>query len=418
MRPGRMCDGISLLAVGFFLCGFFLNEPAALVPVAGIILLLGADALILLRKAQTLCAGLKITRTTPDRYARVGSIQKVTFLAEIGDSIKKSADSGLTIQIRDLLPIGAVPVSGNTRGEPGTSISHTFQSLVTGAIRPEGVEVIIKDVFFSTSIRLSRPIDCEPRFVVLPLPEEWESLRPGFGTREAEKRGLLSGSNVLWFRKFAEGDSLRSVDWKMSAKYDTRYVRECGGQFGGFPLFIIDLPEFGEDKGLEKIRRSALSALSGTTSEQGAVLLISGGNLIRFIPFSHATNLIDEVTPYLNPVARFTSYYRYFSSRRLVSFVDANTEFSSTIQTITNSFGGKKQIPLFARQITSALEMAPNADCVLFTTGIGDISHLEMIGRIAAQGRIPVRFVVPQELLQDAARKILLSTGAAVEVCR
>ncbi len=220
MHPKRRCDGILLLAAGFFLCGFFLNEPAALFPATGILILLGIDALILLRKAQNICDNLSITRKTTERYARVGSIQNVTFLVHPGEKNLKTSYPGCQIHIRDLLPRGVIQVSGTTGGEPDTPISYAFQSLVTGAIQPEGAEVTIEDVFFSTTIQMRRNEDREPRFVVLPLPEEWESLRPGFGTRETDKKSVLSDSRsilLLRFMSMVKGIKVTSLD---SAAYN------------------------------------------------------------------------------------------------------------------------------------------------------------------------------------------------------
>lgn len=90
------------------------------------------------------------------------------------------------------------------------------------------IEVIIKDVFGLYSIR--KKISSKTSLLVYPKPVELSSFRiksmEQLGDIAIEDKAFQDRSRVSSLRTFREGDSVKSIYWKMSAKMDKLIVKE------------------------------------------------------------------------------------------------------------------------------------------------------------------------------------------------
>lgn len=99
-----------------------------------------------------------------------------------------------------------------------------------GAYELSGLSVELEDPLGVAARRAAAP--CQARLVVLPVLEQLEDLTPfsAFAGRDEALRSTAArlGSGLSSFRQYAEGDDLRLVHWKTTARIGELMVREGG----------------------------------------------------------------------------------------------------------------------------------------------------------------------------------------------
>lgn len=116
--------------------------------------------------------------------------------------------------------------------QPGESARIVLSLPTThrGAYELAGVSVELEDPLGVAARRVGAP--CTARLVVLPVLEQLEDLAPfsAFAGRDEALRSTAArlGSGLSSFRQYAEGDDLRLVHWKTTARIGELMVREGG----------------------------------------------------------------------------------------------------------------------------------------------------------------------------------------------
>ena len=106
----------------------------------------------------------------------------------------------------------------------------------------------------------------------------------GTGRRETNRFSIYKGSNIISYRDYVNGDNLRFVDWKLSAKYGKLIVRQYGAQEKKPGLIVLDLPEVKEEFDTAAFA-GLINRVTGEAEQsiiaagEVSILLISGINL-------------------------------------------------------------------------------------------------------------------------------------------
>jgi uncharacterized protein (DUF58 family) len=130
---------------------------------------------------------------------------------------------------RTPIEVGEIAVPPLVPGEDGR-IVLTLPTTARGAFELSGFSLDLEDPLGVACRRVTAP--CSTRLVVLPVLEQLEDLAPfsAFAGRHEALRSAASrlGSGLSSFRSYAEGDDLRLVHWKTTARIGELMVREGG----------------------------------------------------------------------------------------------------------------------------------------------------------------------------------------------
>ena len=170
-----------------------------------------------------------------------------------------------------------------------------------------GLLIEAADTFFSITIACSSPRYAGEPITVHPSSGKVGSLGglsmavAGSDVRrkEFDRLGVYRGEDTSGFRPFRQGDDISMVDWKLTAKYGTTFIRQRTTQGGDAPLVIVDLPVSGDAESIS-VLSAASEAIERIVQEFGecSLLVISGGEVIDY--YAHQ-NDPSAVLPLLTP---------------------------------------------------------------------------------------------------------------------
>jgi hypothetical protein len=283
----KRCSRVIIAAFLLFtVAAFVLDKPGFLFISLSLWVFLIYRYTVFFHTVKKVLSSVQIRRTTDKTLFRQGTScsvnTHVTIEGQEGMSIlySEQISVGTTIEDGDFkAPIIPVDISD-------IELSYRLTPLLHGNILLPGGLVNIEDPFFAVEILLSKKSMSGPVLHVQPAPFfEKKRQKNQIGGVETLKLKPQQGYSVRTFRKYLEDDDLRAIDWKMSAKFDTLYVREYTSLENYPPLIIIDLPdknqEYDEEKFSEVVR--GVSATIDKNLKEGSsisLLLISGPNII------------------------------------------------------------------------------------------------------------------------------------------
>ncbi len=325
---------------------------------------------------------------------------------------------GCTVTFEDLIPAGAAILNGiNTADVSGPvknaaiTGSYTISPVVSGEVMFGGVRVILKDHYFMTSIEFSTEPFRKPALHIEPVALfEHEKGLGRYGEAETEKTSSIRGYGIRSFRNYLKGDDPRTIDWKMTAKHGKFYVREYYGLAGEPPLLIVDLPDASSDYpahaydlmigGMNDALRSAVRETHGCT-----LLIISGPNLLKYIPFEKSTVQARKTIDALHGQKRLLSWYRTADPAYIRSFLHNHegsgmTEersFSAGLSKIYQHFLPAASRSRFEVQFKGVLKEKKISGIYLFSLYNGDLSHIRSIIMQGRSTGVRVILQVPSE---------------------
>lgn len=171
------------------------------------------------------------SQVTPP-VVHVGDIARLELVVE-----NRGRSRSRRVQLRDLpyrgrqepIPLGEVEVPPLPAGESAKILVELLTG-TRGAFELAGMAVAVEDPLGLACRGV--PIGGEARLLVLPRIEQLEDLAPfsGFSNRDETSRSTAArlGSGLSSFRRYAEGDDLRLVHWKTTARVGELMVREGG----------------------------------------------------------------------------------------------------------------------------------------------------------------------------------------------
>ncbi|MDD1652365.1 MAG: DUF58 domain-containing protein [Methanomicrobiales archaeon] len=244
MLPTRCVQAVLFLSLALSATALVLGNRAILAGATAILVFIGWRGILFQQEFARLIREVTVSRVPATTLARQGS--------EISVATRVTWDRPLpfTCTVEDLVPPGSIVDDGESAQEVpagsggGITLRYRMQVLTHGTIPFVGIRLTTSDPFFRNGIMLGKDTFTRPELHIHPAGSfTGEGGGVGFGERESDQLRGLTSLTTRSFRLFQDGDSLKAVDWKLSAKHAKLYVREYAGLLGQPPVIVIDLPD-------------------------------------------------------------------------------------------------------------------------------------------------------------------------------
>ena len=280
IRPTRTTGGIVVLALALAVVALPLANPAAALAAGSLALFLFWRAWRFERDLFAAATSLAVNRDVDRTILRQGAAATVRVRVEI------AVPPGMEIRVRDIPP--AVASGGAPLSPPGKAAAYTIRLMAPGETAFGGVVLLASDAFFTRDLTCRRPTAPHLRVFPVGTTENGRGTGAGMGDAEVDRRAALAGQGIRGFRPYRSGDDPGQIDWKVSARRDTYYIRQLTGLEGGAPLIAVDLPpRAGDDPAtFARFSMAVCGAVEGAiTSRDGcSLLVVAGGEVVRFLP--------------------------------------------------------------------------------------------------------------------------------------
>nr|WP_245249583.1 DUF58 domain-containing protein [Methanolinea mesophila] len=386
-----------------------------------ILIVAGARAVAFQHALASTAASATCSRRTENLILRQGGSTSVE------TTVSLVAPKGACIELTDLTPPGGSVIQGDTTwrttgtGYPDRStLRYRLAYFATGELLFGGITIAVKDPFFSARVHLSGDSFRRPAVFVEPLNQfSGKSGLEGTGERELERITPLKGYGIRAFRLYRDGDDPRAIDWKLTAKHGKTYVREYAGLAGAPPLLVIDLPGPGQEgnpAAFDQILGAVNDAIirGGVYDNSCGLLLISGPNLIKFVPAErstlHARRLIDEAGRMPRVYSSFRSLEPSSARGMQVKIAQERTELTGgngpggvddhllRLSEVYRGFLPGMRTPTFDLQVRNVMRARKNSAVYVFSLYQGDLSHLRSLVLQSRQAGCETVLQVPSAL--------------------
>nr|WP_281361689.1 DUF58 domain-containing protein [Methanofollis tationis] len=232
--------------------------------------------------------------------------------------------------------------------------------------------------------------------------------RGGHETRGSEERRLSSVSSdlVRSFRKFVDGDDYRNIDWKMTARHDTLYIKEYSAEVTAPPLILVDIPQVPVDPAVRSAFLDTVQAAVATwMQESGSVslMIIKGPAVISFLPKDTDYAGVLRAIPASWDAIQETWFYRsrpasglQMEIAALSKMVKKEGEESDSKKYFANLSAyyaavlAGRSLSVFEEQVARALWRLNPGRIEIFSCNAGDQSHIRLVTSIAEHQGIAV----------------------------
>ncbi|HWQ65678.1 MAG TPA: DUF58 domain-containing protein [Methanospirillum sp.] len=407
-----------------FITAQILDDPSILAAGVSLAFLLFIRYRIFMSKIRIIVMSLSVTRGTDKRLIRQGSHAMVT--SEVNIQVPEHME----VIYQDTTPefctqLGESGTHPLHEGEHSHVLCYSIIPLIHGSVLFPGGQVTMRDPFFEIELILGRKEYSGPTLQVQPYPLFDHSLRYLKEGRELERPGSAHGYSIRMFREYLPGDDIRHVDWKISAKRGTTYVREYASSEKGHPLIIVDLPDRALLSQEEEFTR-LISAVSGliedllTQKNPFALVLISGPNVCfqcdNMIDLSRFMAVLREQ---LHPHDRINHFYRVNRRSDIRTRIDQWEQYlEGTEREKSKSFFLTRIIDRYQQHMTHArsshfhasmariLGLYRITEIIVYSLCQGDLSHIQDIAALAHHRNI--RFIVKTLATRKDLREVPL----------
>ncbi|MDD1702914.1 MAG: DUF58 domain-containing protein, partial [Methanoregula sp.] len=248
--------------------------------------------------------------------------------------------------------------------------------------------------------------------------------------QETNRVRVFKGMEIRMFRDYHEGDDIKSVDWKLSAKHGKLIVREYTGIEKQPGLIIVDLPLHSLPRDTPEFIRMVKHATGEVSREietQGtaSVVLISGVNIVAgLVSERNRLHCMTFIREHAHPCERLYSAYRLRMRNDLRSLnvsigrekkqQDPGTmqQYLDHLENVVSSGIPKYKNPEFYARCSLLVRNGPSGGIRIYSMLKGDLSHIRIILSIARQIGIDVKIFSPG--LSDAAVRSRLTRSLGV----
>jgi len=394
VRPTAWTGSVAAVAAVLGLVGLYLDAPPAAGAGAGLAGLLASMAVLFLVRTLRVADGIAVERTVERSLVRQGSPVGVE------TRVVLPASPGLEVSLADLPPASALHDPAGARISGG-SAAYRVRLPLPGEVAFRGLRLTTADRFFTTGLDLTAPAFAGPSVTVLPAGQVHGEDLPGTGAgeMEREKRALLRGQGIRSYREFRSGDDPALIDWKLSAKYGRFFVREPTGSAGGPPFVVVDLPPCGAP-GADALLSAAGDTVESVIRDHGSVslLTVAGGDLVAFRPGeADLPALVRLLSPRdEDPAAPLFRVRDPVWLRRRMGAADRGATGPShrLAAALRATLATPSRSP-FEEEIERCLGSVEPGSVVVFTSGVGELSHLVLIGAAVRRTGRELRFRLP-----------------------
>lgn len=415
MELRRCTRGTGLLALLLLALAAILDEPAIFFAGSAILAGIVVAGLRFDRRCRAVVRSVSVFRSPERTRVRTGNA------VGVATDITIRAPTGIAVEGAEIFPAGVAVQDGipsfsqaGTGAEEKHRLRYRILPLVHGTLPVRGISLGIRDNLFATTFALTADRYSGPPLQVLPqgafVPAGSHS---SMETREIEKMSALRGYGIRGLREYYAGDSLRNIDWKLSAKHDKLFIREYTGLTNLPPVLVADLPWSGLPYTLPEFERM-VQLVAGRAehavrnNQYFTLILVSGPNILQVIEeerdLQHGMTLLRE---WLHPSERLVHWYRVpgrSALRNRIGMLDQRMQ-EKTAGSHTSFFAALKEeyqevLPCqrqtaFSTDLVRVLSHFGSDTMVIFSLCAGDSSHIREIIRQAKMMKFSVHLRSP-----------------------
>ncbi|MBN1195485.1 MAG: DUF58 domain-containing protein [Methanomicrobiaceae archaeon] len=391
IRPTRCTAGIVALVFVLVFFAYLTDDIPAVLAAGSLVFFLALRAVTTLFAARDIAGSLTIEREPAYLFVRQGSVVPVTLSATL------TLPAGTAATLTDLAPASAPATGGEpfVRLDPGRDSSrtvtmhYTIRCMASGEQVFGGIRLAVADPFFTGGFLLENERFCIPAIRVFPLPQDLLTGDDAYGDMDVPRITPLRGYGIRSFRKYLFGDDPKTIDWKLSAKHDTLYVRDFMGRESAGSLIVVDVPDRAVSfpaGDFARLREAAAGAAAATLRQQKEcdILVVSGGNIIRFLPAGGEQDALMAFLRSLEPQDRMVRFFRHpgLLARPPILAAAPGSDGEAAahrITTLRKKAAAARRMTPFERQIARVLHAVRGTDVAIFSLFDGDTSHIGMI---------------------------------------
>jgi len=392
IRPTRTAEGVAALALALTVIAILVANPASALAAGSLAIFLLWRGWRFERDLAVVAGTLSVDRRVDRTILRQGATVTVRVRAEC------TIPPGMEVYLRDIPP--AVATAEPPFYPPGRTVTYTIRVMAPGETSFGGVVISARDAFFSRDLidRRLRSPDIRV-FPAVTRSVDGGGKGTGGGEVEVDRRTALTGQSVRGFRPYLAGDDPAQIDWKITARRGTYYVRQLTGLEGGAPLILVDLPARADD-GESFVRFT--TAVSGAveaaiTSRDGcSILVIAGPEIVRFVPRTEEVRDAFSALAGLEPTEPRISLYRAPGPAVLAArarSISRGTACGERPGAVLTAFARESRSP-FVAVVREALGRADAMELRVYSLlPPGDRSHLvQVVGEAKVRGMRVVVF--------------------------
>lgn len=380
IRPTRMAGGVAALALALTVTALLIASPAAALAAGSLAIFLLWRGWRFERDLAAVAASLTVNRAVDRTILRQGAATTVRVTTTL------TLLPGMEVRIRDVPP--AVAAGEAPLCRPGETATYTLRLMAPGRTMFGGVILEANDAFFSRALLVSRLNAPSLRVFPAGTTATGGGRGAGVGETEIDRKTTLDGQSVRGFRPYQSGDDPGSIDWKVSAKRGTLYIRQLTGLEGGTPLIVVDLPaRDGDPTTFARFSMAVSGAVEGAIrSRDGcSLLVVTSGEVVRFIPKTRDLREALQALGGLAPVEPRNPLYRapgpaVLAARARLPAGSGDREKTclARLGGVLASFARESRSP-FTAAIAAALTRVEATEVRLYTLARGDGSHIVQV---------------------------------------
>ncbi|GEM_PF-2042368 len=425
MRLTVLGQAICILVTFILLFSIFYSTVFAIAVAFLILLFLFLEGIWFINSENSIKKIISIERIASPLIIRQGGKVDVIIRGNFANN------SPYKLTIKDNPPHGSILENGSFSNVISSRNSGEWSYCISinsiGNVRFEGLELIFEGIFFKDSIVLKDKnfripvLHIEPTGILIPARSSGLS-----GEREWHGKGFLKGSDIRGFRDYNPSDDYRHIDWKLTAKYNKLMIKLYSGLSGTPPYIILDIPSDIYENALNDYHilvRGVVGAIANAEREWKAwsMLIISGTNLINFLPLEKNRKKILEIISALKPLRRQNNDYRLLDSVRIkryqynteenlrISINPADLIFYENLSKYFIISRENTRITQFESQMQRIFDLQKSSGVYLFSDFKGDISHIEKIITEAKKRGIVVHGRAPPGVKNPGILRVLAS---------
>lgn len=402
LRPTRTAGGIAALALALIIVALLLENPAAALAAGSLAIFLLWRGLRFETDLSAIAASLTVNREVDRTILRQGTAATVRVRVDL------TALPGMDIMVRDIPP--AVAIGDAPASPPAETAIYAIRLMAPGKTSFGGVVIEAADALFTASLTCRSPGGPEIQVFPSGVAGDGRGIGAGGGDSEVDRRTAITGQSILGFRPYQSGDDPGLIDWKVTARRGTLYVRQMTGLEGGAPLITVDLPPRAADPEIfARFSMAVSGAVEGAiTSRDGcSLLVVAGPEIIRFFPRTMDLREAIAALGGLAPIEPRNHLYRAPGPAILAARARVPRQgkgaYPERLGVVLSAFAGASRSP-FAASVREALTRAEALEVRIYSLlPPGDKSHLvQVIHQAKAQGmRVVMHAPAGAPLLPD-----------------
>lgn len=411
MQPTRLCKAGILLGGAFLVSAWIFDDPAFFFAGGALWLFLLLSLHMTISAARIAADSLVGKRQTKERFSRSGTQIRMT------TTLTCQVPPGYHLEAEEILPESATGITGVTRGiipcdDGGCTLQYSFRLLAHGTIHPGGVVLRCSDKLFTVTVPVQKSSLQVPALFVFPKKGHAYEGSGGYGDRETMRRTPLKSSGVRSFREYRQGDNVKAIDWKMTARYGTPYVREYTGSEGGTAALVIDLPDdlgFVTEDEANILKKAVIQRIADIQErrEQSLIIVLAGSEIVTVKEITPGGDMLHEISGLLAPKNRVHTMYRAYAPPMLAAQMRTagrGMPLTPMAETAVTTFSGSADRTEFGETMHHVLLSSRDTELHCYTTGKGDLSHIWAMASAAFALHRPVKIYLPDAAVRDTIR--------------